>query len=119
MDPTDKKLLDQVRAFPACPERSRGELAEGMPSLSHTAFFAPSRPTSVGSNATSISTACVTPPKRCPEPAEGWAFPRLRPFSPTWVLNWQEKRVRTWRCDSPIALFEVTPVQSTASGWTY
>jgi hypothetical protein len=27
-----KVLLTQVRACPACPERSRGELGEGMPS---------------------------------------------------------------------------------------
>lgn len=26
------------------------------------------------------------------------------------VLNWQQKRVGTWRCDSPLTLFEVTPV---------
>lgn len=29
------------------------------------------------------------------------------------VPNWQRKRVRIWRCDSPISLSEATPVQST------
>ena len=33
------------------------------------------------------------------------------------VLNWQQKRVRIWRRDSPIMLFEVTPVQFTGN-WT-
>lgn len=35
------------------------------------------------------------------------------------VLNWQDKRVHTWRCDSPITLFEVTPIQCTAAGRAY
>jgi hypothetical protein len=59
-----KKLLDQVRACP--------ELGTGMPSASNTIPsddvhpLAPSKPTSAGSSATSISTMSVTRPKRAP-----------------------------------------------------
>jgi hypothetical protein len=33
------------------------------------------------------------------------------------LLSWQQKCLRTWRCDSPITLFEVTPVQPVATRW--
>jgi hypothetical protein len=79
-----KKLLDQVHACPACPERSRGELGEGMPSASNTISIIRSRLTSAGSSAASTSTMCVTRPKWCPELTEGWVLPRCQPFSLTW-----------------------------------
>jgi hypothetical protein len=75
-----KNLLEQARAYPACPERSRGELGEEMRSASPPPI-AQSKPTPAGSGATYPPTTCVTRPKRCPELSEGWAAP------PRWPLH--------------------------------
>jgi uncharacterized protein YyaL (SSP411 family) len=65
-----KKLLDQVRTYP--------ELGEGTPSASNTIPIARSRLTSAGSNAASLSAACITRPK--PTLPRPWsASPRVSP----------------------------------------
>ena len=64
-----KKLLDQVR------DRS----------VSDTIPIARCKPTSAGSSATCTSTMCVT--------RLTGVLSRSRPYSPSWVLNWQEGRV--------------------------
>jgi hypothetical protein len=85
-----KKLLDQVRACP--------ELVE-----------------TVVSPTFSTGEAWPFAALRCTN-FRGLTWPRIAIAS---IPNWQQKRVRTWRCDSPITLFEATPIQPTATGWTY
>jgi len=57
MPPPPKKLLDQLRTWPACPEWRWGKLVERMQSVSSTMPTAPRRATSTGRSDLSSVTA--------------------------------------------------------------